>query len=142
MDTELYKDWEQLSPYVYRKWVDDRKIVIYKVLNATRRSVDAWADGILETYNTWDTTQPYLAIYDMTAVLTMTPYARIRIHELVETAKSKQIKGRYGIVITNFMISNIIRLFVRRELDRQNSDFVREFFSDQDAALEWLRQVE
>lgn len=140
MDVKTYQNWEQLSDHVYRKWINDNKIVIYKALNASRKSVDAWADGILQTYETWDIAQPYLAIYDVATIMAMTPYTRFRVKDLVESAQTKRIHGRYAIVISNMAVSNIMRLFVRRELDRQNADFVREFFRTQEDAISWLKQ--
>lgn len=142
VDKQIYQDWEQLTEHVYRKWFDDNQIVVYKAFNASRKSVDAWADGIYSTYQTWDVSKPYLAVYDIAAIMTMTPYARARVKGLVETAMTRGIYGRYAIVIANSTISHIIRLFVRRELDQNSRGFVRDFFSEQEDALAWLRNYD
>ena len=136
--SELYKDWEKLSEKVYRTRLENDRIIVYKVLDSSRQSVDAWADGILDLYKDWDPENLYLAVYDLSAVVALSPYARKRTREIVDS--SMHLQGRYGVVLSNSLVSFAINLFVRRELDRTNRNFIREFFATREEAIEWLKQ--
>lgn len=140
MLTEEYQSWEQLAPNVYRTRIEDDRIILYKVSDAKRASVDAWANGIRESYESWDNSRPYLAVYDFSVIFALSPYSRERVKELVELAKKLEIKGAYAIVLGNNLVSFALQLFVRRELDQQNRNFVRQFFDSREQAIEWLKE--
>lgn len=139
MVTEEYQSWETLAPEVYRTRVHDDQIIVYKVSDSKRQSVDAWANGIRETYENWDNSKPYLAVYDFSVIFALSPYSRQRVKELVELAKKLEIRGAYAIVLGNNLVSFALQLFVRRELDQQNRNFVRQFFDSRESAIEWLK---
>ena len=139
MLTEEYQDWQQLSTNVFRTTVHNNQIFVYHVKDSKRASVDAWANGIRETYMQWDNSKPYLAVYDFSVIFALSPYSRQRVKELVELAKSLEIKGAYGIVLGNNLVSFALQLFVRRELDHQNRNFERQFFDTREQAVEWLK---
>jgi hypothetical protein len=140
MVTQEYQSWEQLAPNVYRTWQADNQIIAYKVFDAKRESVDAWANGIRETYENWNNSKPYLAVYDFSVIFALSPYSRQRVKELVELAKKLEIKGAYAIVLGNNLVSFALQLFVRRELDQQNRNFERQFFDSREPAIEWLKE--
>lgn len=139
MVTEEYQSWERLSPEVFRTRMHDDQIIVYKVSDSKRQSVDAWANGIRETYESWDNSKPYLAVYDFSVIFALSPYSRQRVKELVELAKKLEIRGAYALVLGNNLVSFALQLFVRRELDQQNRNFVRQFFDSRESAIEWLK---
>jgi hypothetical protein len=131
-----YKGWEQLSPKVYRQWIHDNQIVVYKILDGSRESVDTWVNTVVEILKATPPERPYLAVYDIASVLTMTPYARQRSQEIVNAGL--HLEGRYALVLSSSVVAQVIRLFVRREIDRQNRRFARGFFKTQQEAIQWL----
>ena len=131
-------DWEKISEKVYRQWRFDRRLVVYKLLDSSRETVDTWVKSVIDVLKEVPTTQPFLAIYDVSDVLALTPYARKRSMDIVTAAQHHQ--GAYALVLSNAIVSNVMRLFVRREIDPTNRRFVSQFFHRDSEAQTWISQ--
>lgn len=134
-------DIEHIHKFVTREWVYDRKIVVFSVENTSRDTADAWANGIKEILATWPKEKPYLAIYDVSKIMSLTPYARKRTEDVAVFASEQNLHGYTAIVLQNNILSTILKLFVQRDLTRKNAGFERRIFLKREEAIEWLTTI-
>lgn len=134
-------DMDQIHKSVVREWLHDRQIVIYTVQDTARETVDAWADAILELMQRWPKNKPYLAIYDVSNVIALTPYARKRTEAIAKIAATLDLDGHYAVVLKNNIFSLILKLFIQRDLSSQNHTFERQVFMSREQAIEWLVSI-
>jgi hypothetical protein len=58
---------EPMNEHLQRMWIEDQRIVLYKVSSPIRAVIDQWAALAVTTIETWHPSQPYLAIYDLSS---------------------------------------------------------------------------
>lgn len=134
-------DVDHLHPKVRREWLHNRHIVIYTVFDVSRTVVDVWAEAVIDLMEKWPPDRAYLAIYDVSNIPSLTPYARKRAEDIARVAANlAHIDGAYAVVLKRNFLSMIIRLFVLRDLPGQNPKFKRRVFFDRDEALAWLEE--
>lgn len=127
----------ELSETVRVEWYLDRQIVCYTLLSSSRQTVDTWAKKAIRVLNTWDENQPYLALYDVSKIVALTPYGRTRSQEIAEVAQ--RVRGAYAVVLSDSVLSHVIRLFVERRLRKQRRTHEHVITHSKAEALEWLQ---
>src|SRR5579871_655545 len=119
---------EEMRNGVWRAWMYDRRIVVYKMTNATRSSIDTWADTMYDDAIHWPEPKPFLALHDIRH-LAATPYAR---HRTIDVARRfpKTLPGRQATLISPTPLGLTIRLLGTQQVSHlvPNQDF--EFFFD------------
>ena len=128
----------ELSPDVTLEWFFGHTIVAYTPRSASRRATDIMVDKALEIVRSQKADQPYFAMYDASNILTLTPYARKRVQEITTTLGELNKKGATTVVLGNSVVSNIIRLYVERDLRRTRTNINRSVQQDRQKALQWL----
>jgi hypothetical protein len=125
---------ERLSPSVSREWLLGKTIVVYKVTDAHRESIDTWAEACAVDITNWPGDRPVLIIHDLSARgIALTPYARERSQPLMDMRP--EAKGRIALVLPGNIAASLIQLFVRSP---KKAPRARHAFSSREKALEWL----
>ena len=127
---------EKICDGITREWLFDRQIVVYTMYDIRRASVDAWIDAVKHVVEDWRLDQPYLSLQDASRLLTLSPYARTHSKEAAELAIKRGLHGRSAVVLSNNLLSQVIRMFVQHELS--TGTLTRQVFLAKDEALRWL----
>lgn len=122
------KTREEIHPAVIREWLHDDHIVAYTLGDVAREAIDAWAEAVIDLQRQWPDDRSYLALYDVSSIPALTPYARKRAEDIASNAAQMEIEGRYAVVLKRSIISMIIRLFMQRDLTERNRHFERRLF--------------
>lgn len=141
MISEQLNQFERLSPALTREWVADRKIVVFRLEDITRETIDKWAVEATNSLLEWPSDQPFLSLQDFSKVyhLTITPYLSKKSKELV--ALRPEIPGRTAIVLPpRFFMLPIIQGFVLA-LARSHKHRERRLFTSETEALLWLKSI-
>jgi ribosomal protein S4E len=56
---------EQVHPQIVREWYFDKRIVAYRLTNVSQEIVNAWANVIAKTLESWSKDKPYLVFHDI-----------------------------------------------------------------------------
>ena len=121
------------------EWVDEGRIVIFRLKNGNRDSVDRWFEVVSDVFAAFPVDEPLIVMHGMQDA-GLGAYIREKSVQL--TPKAAHIKkGRYAVVITDNALSQVVRLFLN-VTSRQLTNRERRLFTNFDAALEWLRQDE
>ncbi len=125
---------EWLSAGVSREWLFDKKVAVYTVLNASRESVDTWAETCKTDINNWPANQPVLLMHDLSAKgIALTPYARERSQAIAATRPES--RGRIAVVLSSSLAASLIQLFLRTE---KRTPRIHRAFSSREKGLAWL----
>ena len=129
----------EIGPGVLVEWLDEGRIVVFKLTQPSRDSVDLFVMANLMLINNWDNTEPLAFISDGThRNMGMTPYMTARLPEIGDAMNRRDIKS-YGVVLMRHdLVGNMIRRFGER-FYRKAGDMELAYFTTYDDALEWLR---
>jgi hypothetical protein len=130
---------EKIAEGVTREWLDDGAIAVYTIYNTKRTTADIWADAMLKVVAEMSPNTPYLALYDITRVVSLTPYARTKALEVATQLYTRQIHGRSCVLLSNNVLSQVLRLFMLRDL--AGGTMERGVFLKREPALAWLREI-
>ena len=128
---------EKIGQFVTREWIDNRRIIIYRVYSITREAVDDWIASAFEIFMAWPATEPLLIVYDfsVSGALSITPYIRKRTAELAEARP--ELMGRAAVILPRTIGAQAARIFVLISLKKNR---VRRVFFTMDDALAWIRK--
>ncbi len=128
---------ERVGQYVTREWIDNKRIVIYRIYGITREAVDEWITSAFEIFKLWPATEPLLVVYDFSESggLSITPYIRKRTAELAEARP--ELMGRAAVILPRTIGAQAARIFVLISLKKNR---VRRVFFTVDEALAWIRK--
>lgn len=130
---------EQITPHLIRYWLFDKRVVVYQPNGASRETVDAWHDLVVETADQWPTDRPYLEIHDMSNS-TVTPYARQRAQELVEHLNHR--RGRTAIILPSSQVGRqMMSLLINITFRRWNRTMERQVFTSLQRATAWVKEM-
>ncbi len=119
------------------KWIHNNHIVVFSLNDTTRQSVDQFVKEVRTTRETWDTAQPFLAIYDMShGNILLNSYARTRSLELAENPPAG-LYGAYAVVVSNTIIGTLITGFLNLLSDKHPS-FTGRAFHNFEQSVQWL----
>lgn len=132
-------DSVELASGLTRHTLDHGSIVVYTFRNNRRATIDAWANRVINTSETWPDDRPYLILYDLSRTF-LSPYFRKRAND-VNTIPRPEIFGAYAVVLPDSVVGQLIRLFVKRDLPPPTYYAESEVFTAFDEAVVWLRKV-
>jgi hypothetical protein len=129
---------QPLSQGATRQWLYDKRIVVYRIQDIHRETVDAWANAVTEDVNNWSPNRPLLNMHDFTAIetLSFSPYVASRARALTSLAPNHA--GRTALVMQKSLVSTIIYLFLKSQ---QNKVRPRKIFTDAREGLAWLKEL-
>ncbi len=115
-------------------------IIELRVGNSQRVSIDAWYNEVVEIVTTWPDDKPYRVLHNAEKIF-FSQYFRKQAEAI--SAKTVEIRGTdYPINIAILMADNptsqLIRLFMKRFLEKTYDAWQVKLFTKHDEALEWL----
>lgn len=124
-----------------RQWIDDDQIVIIIAAgDMTTAGVDAWADLLIDTINSWPPNKPILILHDLSHPNQgFTTYARERATDIY-AALPHDRDVYHALVVNVSFVRAMINFFLRRRKPQLRTLHERMFTSNRDA-LRWLRHV-
>jgi hypothetical protein len=133
----LPPDVEYVAPGLTRQWLCDRKIILFIFKDVSHETVDACANGIIETIEKWPPEIPYLCAYNLCfPEASLTPYFRDRLKEVMERYRDRA--GRTAIVIQRTFITNLAQFFLNTQ---KPGIRVRRIFFSLDEGVAWLKEA-
>lgn len=122
------------------EWLHSQQIVIYKVNEFTRQSINDSVETVMKIVRQWPAGQPYLALMDYTdnKSITLTPYYRQRSEDLLKAFPF--LKGRSAIVMTKSSVAYSIKFYVKHGTGQKQSTLKRDVFFSRQDALSWLEE--
>ncbi len=123
-----------------REFLDENQIVKFTINKESRAEIEAWAQLVLETGQTWDKQKAYCSIQDFRQINILTPHLRKYASEVNHYFKTLNLKSIHiAIILDKKQLAFILgRLFLEREI--RTHGFNRQPFSSEETAILWLRQ--
>ena len=136
---------ENLHDDLILERLDDGQILVYTVKSSKRVVADIWTESIKEQILNVPTGKPFVALYDVSPIMAITPYARAKLEELSDyTHTAEQYADKYGylvFVLSNSIMNTIVRHFINFDLSRKHKGkYERKIFQDKNKGLAWLRE--
>lgn len=114
------------------------------VENSQRASIDGWYNAVIDLVTNWPTDQPYRVLHNAQNVF-FSPYFRKRAEEVsAETVeiRGKDFKVNIAILMADNPTSHLIRLFLRRFLEKNYASWQVKLFNNHAEAITWLAEQE
>jgi hypothetical protein len=129
---------ETKATYVFRHWHENRQIVIFAAQLFTRQTMDVLADWVIETVSGWDRGSPLMIGYDVSNLTLLTPHMIQRSMDIYHAVPIEGIIGRTAIIVGHTRLGMFVTNFAERIMKVQNPSMLRQFFTDQQKAVDWL----
>ena len=122
---------------VEQEWLENSSIFVLTLLDSTRQGIDDYHAAIETVRQPWNKNCPFFAIYDVSHPdVAVTPYAREKMNSLARNAPSG-LYGAYAIIIKSPIVKTLAMLYLR-VARRKDSKFTHAFFTNKQAAINWL----
>jgi hypothetical protein len=128
---------QDMGNSVTLEWVDAGRIVVFRLKNGNRDSVDRWFDVVSQVFAEFPVDEPLIVMHDVRDA-GLGAYMREKSTQLTPKAAHFS-KGRYAVVIADNTLSHLVRLFLN-VTSRRLTTRERRAFTNFDAAVQWLRQ--
>jgi hypothetical protein len=116
--------------------LDDGTITLFRGSKFSRKSIDVWAQAVLEDIKRDHKNIAHL--HDMRgSSVAITPYARKKLQDVGEDPGNE---GFVALVMDRGPLTSIVRFFAQREFRQDQPKVVMSMFHDYDEALAWLRE--
>ncbi|MCI0708700.1 MAG: hypothetical protein L0154_00920 [Chloroflexi bacterium] len=116
--------------------IDDGDIIIFRLANQSRESIDAWTEEVIRYNERYQDKIAY--IHDLTRPkLALTSYGRKRIKDM---NANRENRGHVGVVMPHGPIVAVARFFLNREIFAMQPNVEIRLFYEMDEALAWLRE--
>lgn len=130
---------EQLSPGVCREWFDDGQIAVYRVLDGSNETIDAYINAALDQLKTARPHRPLLMIHDLTSEnLAFTHYFRKRGDEITHYMETHNVSSVSAVILPKSGIARPIQSYSEQFVERAKQANQRNFDSFEDG-LAWVR---
>lgn len=126
---------ETFQEGVQREWRHDRRLVIIRIPNPVRSTVDEWAVVHGDTVGNWPANQPILMLLDMREC-GFTPYVR---EKSTEASERHKWNGQLALILQKGVVGLLFQQLARL-LVRQQGDLQLGYYTDFDKGLAWLEQ--
>jgi hypothetical protein len=127
---------QDMGQGVVLEWVDNGRIVVFRLEQHSQKSVDFWFDVVSQVFADYPVDEPLIVLHDMRQA-SIGPYLREKSKILTENA-ARFSKGRFAVVMSDNPLAQLVRLFVNIQ-SRRLTARERRAFTDYDEALTWLR---
>ncbi|MCU0498385.1 MAG: hypothetical protein MUF87_13620 [Anaerolineae bacterium] len=130
---------EQLTPGVCREWFDHGQIAVYRVLDGSNETVNAYIDAALAQLKIARPNRPLLMIHDLTGEnLAFTPYFRRRGEEIAEYMETHPVSSVSAVILPKSVIARPIQNYSEQFTQRAKRANQRNFDSFEEG-LAWVR---
>ncbi len=116
------------------EWLYDGRIVVFRLGDVRRQTVDAWSKMVLDEIAKVPLDQPVLFLHDGSKI-GITPYLSSKVPELHRRAS--HLKGRVAIVMSQSIFGQLISRFLQSSY-MKDARQVNRGFTSFDKALAWL----
>ncbi len=127
---------KEIAPGIIREWLVDGYVLCYTIKSVSRKSVDAWADDLIEKSKALPADCPFLLLQELAdPALSLTPYVRSRVNDHRKACPN--LRGRVALILPRTVMAGVIQFVIK-----QNSTALiqqRAFF-DRESALAWLQE--
>lgn len=138
MSSHETKTIEHLAPGVTREWRFDRRLVIYTLSQDDRYNIHTYIKSNIDMLLQWPRYQPVLVMHTLSGPeVSVTPYFRRRMSEIVDVIRHNRLSGRGAIVVQDNFFQRLMSLLGKRLLN-ETGTFQHCFFTQRDAARQWL----
>lgn len=130
---------EQLAEGLLRAYDCDGQIVIFRLTNMTRKTLDVWYEAC-QSYmrQCLDEQRPSLILQDYSSPnMALTPY--FGHHGQLLTNSYPELSGRTAILLPSSLEAHRLRLYLMKSVNKNTRQ--RNIFATQGEALRWLKQV-
>lgn len=122
------------------EWLEPNKLVLFRLPDVKRASINAYIDGNLEILHGWDPARPLYTIQDISGPdVELTGYLRSRLSSVADYIKEHQLHVTSAIVMQNDFAGQIMRLFGQAFTIRSQY-LTQVFFVNIDSAKTWINQ--
>jgi hypothetical protein len=129
-------EFDEIAPGIYRGWLCQGRILVMRVTNVSRDSVDAYVEATIEELQNWPQDQIYLALKEMDVAVT--PYFHHQCEIIGDFVRGIRIKGRTALVTPEKRAFELVDATVRT--DGAVYQMERRVFQDRKSGLAWLRE--
>ena len=127
---------ETLGNNVTIEWLDDEQIVIFSANDASRKTVDVWAENVIRVTN--ERLHNVRYIHDLSHIgLSLSSYAQKKSKEV--NAVHPDAKGFVAIIMPRNFTAQVLRFFINHEIVPSQPDIKLHVMFSRKEALEWLR---
>lgn len=128
----------RISEGVWQQYLCDRQVVVWKLFDMTRQTVDAWVESCLrEMYRCFRDDQEIRALQDLSERnVTQTPYGTERGEEVAKAYP--ELRGRTAAILPPTIDAHRIRLFFKRTVTQETRQ--RDVFNDPVKALAYITE--
>ncbi|MCQ3932651.1 MAG: hypothetical protein DPW16_19550 [Chloroflexi bacterium] len=140
--------------YIEQNWLDDGRIVIYRLSSVMEKTWDEWGRMVMENLETWPDDQPYLAVHELNAKGVGLTYAHSNHYDVFKVAITPRNQQEFEeMLVSRPNLYVRLAIIVSRELSGQvifkkaiqlqnedpNARVIGKVFYDEDAGINWLR---
>lgn len=127
---------EELDTGIKIEWYDDDTIIVFSGMQQSRPIMDSLAQKVIE--ETSRTHSKIRHILDVSAnMAVITPYLRSKVKEINQA--NPDVIGYVAIIVKETLMTQAIRLFINREMARQQPGIKLNIYFNREDALVWLR---
>jgi len=102
----------QLSPEVSFQWLQGGKAYLITITKASQEGVDAYIDANIAALDMWERGTTFFSVQDVSHPdVTITPYFRKRLDDILVHMKASGLQGHSVIVLANTIIGKIVRVY-------------------------------
>jgi hypothetical protein len=131
---------ETIAEDVEREWRHNGRLVIFRLKNVTRASIDAFIDSQLQGIRTFPVGLMMFSMLDISGdAMTLTPYFRDRLEELVAAISQRNLTGYSAIVMPDGFKHRIFRV-MSQFFPRQVGKFEQKYFLDREEGKLWIEE--
>ncbi|MCC7451148.1 MAG: hypothetical protein IT324_27295 [Anaerolineae bacterium] len=125
-------------PGVIAEWLYEGQIVVFRLLDVSRSTIDDWSQLVLDAIAAIPEGQPVLFLHDGTSPkVGITPYLTSKVPGLYHACS--HLPGRVAVVVASSTTGQLIALVTRTTYSR-NARQTNRVFVDYNEAFGWLVQ--
>lgn len=125
-------------PGVTAEWLYEGQIVVFRLLDVSRNTIDDWSQLVLDAVAAIPEGQPVLFLHDATSPkVGITPYLTAKVPGLYHAAS--HIAGRIAVVVASSTSGQLISLVTRNTYSK-GARQINRVFVDYNEAFGWLAQ--
>lgn len=125
---------EKQDQGVVVEYYHDNQIVVFEIPDMKRRTLDVWADLVIEMTQTREKSIYYLHYF--VGAYALTPYMTKKADYIQQ--KNPEGRGFIAIAFKESLLAKSILPFINRTVANRQPSITNKIFTDRDNALAWL----
>jgi hypothetical protein len=130
----------QVTPHLTREIWYGGKMIVHRLTSSSRETVDAYIDSVLADIRTWDRSQPYYNVQDVSHhSVQLTTYMRGRLDEVAVAIRQRDLTTYAAVILPPGLVARLMTaygaLFTRR-----GGKINQRYFDRTDKGFAWVEQ--